>query len=318
MLRVFFSYSHKDEQVRDELEVHLAMLKRQGLIESWHDRRIGGGPGSGEINKAIDEELERADVILLLISQHFLNSSYCYERELTRALERHVAGEARLIPIIAEVCDWMHPPLAKLKAIPKDGKAISKYPNQNDAFLEVVKEIRGEAAARGATPARPTKAAPFAVMAPGAGSGPRSSNLRVKKEFTDQDKDGFWDEAFDYIARFFEGSLDEIGMRNPEISGKFRRLTADHFTAEIYRNGKKVSACGIRRGGIFRGRDISYSNDPNATNSMNEAVGVEDDGHMLFLKASGMGFGRGDDKQKLSKQGAAELFWAILIEPLQR
>ena len=43
MLDVFISYSHKDEEFRERLEVHLAMLKRQGIIRIWNDRRIGAG-----------------------------------------------------------------------------------------------------------------------------------------------------------------------------------------------------------------------------------------------------------------------------------
>src|ERR1022692_4794022 len=94
---LFFSYSHKDEALRDVLEVHLAMLKRSGAITTWHDRRILVGDDFGQ---TIDENLEAADVILLLISPDFLASQYCYDRERTRALERADANEARVIPVI--------------------------------------------------------------------------------------------------------------------------------------------------------------------------------------------------------------------------
>ncbi|MGB5733530.1 MAG: hypothetical protein WBM40_03695 [Thiohalocapsa sp.] len=43
MAKVFFSYAHEDEELRDKLETHLALLKRQGVIATWHDRRIGPG-----------------------------------------------------------------------------------------------------------------------------------------------------------------------------------------------------------------------------------------------------------------------------------
>src|SRR5688572_26894423 len=92
---VFFSYYHKDEELRDRLETHLAMLKRDGTIETWHDRRITAGD---EFAGVIDEQLEIADLILLLVSADFLNSRYCYDVELKRAMERHTAGEARVIP----------------------------------------------------------------------------------------------------------------------------------------------------------------------------------------------------------------------------
>jgi hypothetical protein len=91
-LKVFISYSHLDEQYKVDLLKHLEPLRRQGLIESWHDRKIKPGE---EWEKKISSSLEEANIILLLISIDFINSSYCYDIELDRALERHEAGEAR-------------------------------------------------------------------------------------------------------------------------------------------------------------------------------------------------------------------------------
>lgn len=77
MASVFFSYSHKDEDLRNEFEVHLSGLKRQGVISTWHDRRIAAGT---ELRSAIDGNLSAVDVILLLVSPDFINSDYCYEK----------------------------------------------------------------------------------------------------------------------------------------------------------------------------------------------------------------------------------------------
>jgi hypothetical protein len=85
-----FSYSHKDKDLRNELEIHLAALKRQEVISTWHDRRITAGD---EFSGKISENLESADIILLLVSPYFIASDYCYEVEMKRALERHEAGE---------------------------------------------------------------------------------------------------------------------------------------------------------------------------------------------------------------------------------
>ncbi len=85
MTTVFFSYCHADEALRDQLERQLRILQRQGLIETWHDRRIEAGQDfAGEI----DAHIEADEIILLLVSPDFLNSDYCYEIEMTRALER--------------------------------------------------------------------------------------------------------------------------------------------------------------------------------------------------------------------------------------
>ncbi|MFC0387646.1 toll/interleukin-1 receptor domain-containing protein [Muricoccus vinaceus] len=76
MASVFFSYAHADEALRDKLEVQLSGLKRQGIIETWHDRRIEAG---SHVDHTISRELEAADIILLLISANFINSDYCYD-----------------------------------------------------------------------------------------------------------------------------------------------------------------------------------------------------------------------------------------------
>ena len=136
---VFFSYSHVDESLRDQLEVHLAMLKNQGLIEAWHDRRIKAGD---EFGNSISAQLEQADVILLLVSPEFLASKYCYEIEMARAMERHDAGDARVIPVILRHCDWHAAPFGKLLAAPRDGKPVKSWPDIDEAFFDVVKMIR--------------------------------------------------------------------------------------------------------------------------------------------------------------------------------
>src|SRR5579871_1216010 len=138
-MELFYSYSHKDEELRETLETHLSPLKRQGVIAGWHDRRISAGT---EWADQIDEHLNSAQIILLLISADFLASDYCYDKEMTRAMERHEAGAARVIPIILRPCDWHGAPFGKLQALPKDAKPITDWSNRDAAFLDVAQGIR--------------------------------------------------------------------------------------------------------------------------------------------------------------------------------
>jgi len=137
--QLFYSYSHKDEKLRDRLEVHLAALRREGLISGWHDRKIGAGT---EWKDAIDDNLKAASIILLLVSADFLASDYCYDIELKYAMQQHEKGQARVIPVILQPCDWNKSIFAKLQALPKDAKPVTKWNNRNDAFLNVVEGIR--------------------------------------------------------------------------------------------------------------------------------------------------------------------------------
>jgi tetratricopeptide (TPR) repeat protein len=139
-LKIFLSYSHEeDEALKNELIVHLTTLKRQGKILTWQDREIEAG---AEWDTQIKQQLEAAEIILLLISAQFIASDYCYDLEMQRAVERHDGGTARVIPIILRACDWQHTPFAKLQALPQDGKPITKWDDRDEAFLNVVQGIR--------------------------------------------------------------------------------------------------------------------------------------------------------------------------------
>ena len=138
-IEVFYSYSHLDEELRIQLEKHLSLLRRQGAISGWHDRRIGAGT---EWAGQIDDHLNDAHVILLLISSDFLASDYCYDVEMTRALERHDSGEALVIPVILRAADWQTGPFSKLQALPKDAKPVTSWDNRDEAFTDVARGIR--------------------------------------------------------------------------------------------------------------------------------------------------------------------------------
>jgi hypothetical protein len=138
-VEIFFSYSHKDATLLDKLVAHLSQLKHQGLIAGWHDRKIAAGT---EWEREIDEHLNSARIILLLISADFLASGYCYGVEMKRALQRHEAGEARVIPIILRPCDWHTSLFGKLQALPEKAKPVTKWSNQDSAFTDVVRGIR--------------------------------------------------------------------------------------------------------------------------------------------------------------------------------
>lgn len=138
-IKLFFSYSHKDEELRDELEKHLSMLKRQGVISTWHDRRIDAG---SMLDKEIDDNLKDSNIILLLISVDFLASDYCYDVEMKEALKMHENKQAVVVPVILRSCDWTLAPFSKLMALPTDGKSITTWADKDSAFVNVAKGIK--------------------------------------------------------------------------------------------------------------------------------------------------------------------------------
>ncbi len=141
-VKVFLSYSHKDEEFREGLEEHLTALKRQGKIEPWCDRKIA--PGTNW-RQELDAQLNAADIILPLVSSSFVSSEFCYCTELDRAKERHEAGEALIIPIFVRPFDLealKGTPLQTLQGSPAPDKPIASWGNQDEAFVKVAKDIR--------------------------------------------------------------------------------------------------------------------------------------------------------------------------------
>ena len=299
------SYSHADEALRDELEKHLAGLLRQGVITTWHDRRIAPGE---ELHGLIDEHLNAADIVLLLVSADFLDSDYCYDVEMTRAMERHERGEARVIPVILRPCDWHGAPFGGLMAVPSDGKPVAKHATLDDGFLEVAKAIRAVVESANVQSRAGIRRQAVASGDQSPPTGPRSSNLRVPREFTDRDHHTFLTESFEYIARFFENSLSELEARNDQVETDFRRIDANRFQARAFIAGQERALCGIWLGGNFGTDEFYFSyNGVGDGSGYNESMSVAEDGFNLFLKPLGMAHFLGQETDlALTMEGAAE------------
>ncbi len=138
-INVFLSYAHEDEAWLQQFVTHLSLLQRRGVISTWYDRQIVAGTIWSNV---IDQRLEQASLILLLVSADFLASDYCYEVEMKRALKLHESGRARVIPIVVRPADWKDAPFAHLQALPTNAKAISSWKDRDEAWVDVVAGIR--------------------------------------------------------------------------------------------------------------------------------------------------------------------------------
>jgi hypothetical protein len=138
-VEVFISYAKADEPYRKQLETHLSVLKRQGLVSLWHDEQIQLGTNKVE---AVDTHLSEASIILLLVSADFLASDYCYSIEMAQALKRHEAGLVQVIPIVVRPCEWRQLPIGRLQALPMNGDSISEWGSADNAWTEVATSLR--------------------------------------------------------------------------------------------------------------------------------------------------------------------------------
>ena len=141
-LKVFLSYSHADETYKNDLDKHFASLRRNGYVSTWNDRMISGG---SDWENEIDENIKSADIILLLISADFIDSDYCYGREMNIALDRHDNAEAIVVPIIVRHTHLDDTPFMSLQAFPKDARPISSFADRDEAYAQIARAIQGVA-----------------------------------------------------------------------------------------------------------------------------------------------------------------------------
>jgi hypothetical protein len=298
--QLFISYSHADDQLLERLHKHLAQLQREGTVAGWYDRDIHAG---GHLDKEIDRELARSQIFIACASPDYIASRYCYERELAAALEREDKGDLAVVPIIFEPCDWLATPLQKFKALPKDGKAISEYTNQNVAFLEVVTELR-----RLATSVDQAADAQEATAPPVT---PAQNRYRVKREFDALAKRDFVESAFSEMHKFFEASVAELSAV-PDLEATLSPLTSDHFSCTVINRGisRGFETVHVRRGGSWGAIDVLYG-ESNSRSTSNGGFGVEADEYQLYLTPTLFRFG--DREDRVSPRQAAQMIWDDLL-----
>ena len=141
---LFYSYAHEDETLRDELQGHLKLLERRGLLAPWHDRRIVPG---ADWSGAIDSNLRSAELVLLLVSKDFIESDYIMGTELAVAMQRQAERAAVVVPIVVRAVDFdpddaQELPFLRLQGLPTDLRPVTSWPNRDEAWTNVAKGLR--------------------------------------------------------------------------------------------------------------------------------------------------------------------------------
>jgi TIR domain len=140
-IHIFCCYTHTDREFLDALKKHLQPLLRRGFIDLWSDTDIGPGM---QWEEEINTHLEKANIILLLVSADFVSSDYCYSNELRKAMNLHFAAKARVVPIILRPVLWSMTEFGKLQALPTHAIPIasSSWSTPDDAYLDIVENVR--------------------------------------------------------------------------------------------------------------------------------------------------------------------------------
>ena len=139
-MKLFYSYCHKDEEYRYELEKHLSILKDQGFLDEWHDRRISAG---NHVQDEIEQHFNSSDIILLMMSPDFLFSEEC-KKEMNNALLRRSKEplSVTVVPVILRRCAWKDSAISNLLAVPRDGKPVSTWTDKDEAFVDIYEKLK--------------------------------------------------------------------------------------------------------------------------------------------------------------------------------
>lgn len=309
-MKVFLSYSHRNEDALERLRVHLAVLQQERQLDIWFDNKILAGT---EIDREISDKLESADLILLLVSPDFLASPYCTSNEMKRALERHKSKDARVIPIILEPCDWISTSLRKLKALPKDGRPVSDWKNEDHAFSEVVQELR-----RSLVPGNVRSASQEKSTGIAEGGRHREptckTDYHVKREFNDIEVSSFRDTTFGIIRDYFEQSAADI-VNLADVHGRFVVRSSTCFVCTVINSALTHGTAHITvySGDENRGLgDIYFSFKENASpNEANGSFSIHADDYELFLNSL---WDSGTRNSKLTPEMVAKHLWNRFIE----
>jgi hypothetical protein len=227
---------------------------------------------------------------------------------MKRALERHDAGIMRVLPVIIQACEWKASPLKKLKALPKDGKPVSDWRNENNAWLDVVTQLRDVIKETEPVPHNELRVSTPLKM-------DRTSKYRVKRDFDEVDKQEFRQAAFSTLRQYYADATKEIGEVE-NIKSRFAMIGDDGFTCTIV---NRVRERGVAYISMFSNSDrlsfgdITYSFAERAQrNSASVWFEIVADEYELFLRHNGML--HINDSEKLTPEQAASELWNDLLE----
>ncbi|MBA4048034.1 MAG: hypothetical protein C0476_05775 [Sphingomonas sp.] len=321
----FISYTHADSALKEQFVRHLAPLRREGLIDLWHDGMLRPGE---HLDPAVQTALAASNVVILLVSADFIASEYCYEQEMLRAFARQRDGRARVIPIILRPCQWKGVPignnetLSEFLALPKDGKAVINWSDADTAFDNAAGAIREMLKADGGN-SSPAFAArgrvPTAPAADPISRSVRSTNtLGIVAKPTDLDRDRFLRSGFATTAALFEQKLAELNASDPRINTDFERIDSRSFAASVYLDGKRVGQVSIWHGSdMWRNAlCLSYDSATSSRNSMNDWLPLEDTQQGLAFGTSNTMSRRNADGP-LDAHGAATYFWENFLDQVR-
>ena len=258
-MNAFISYSHNDSEMLDMLHKHLAQLKREGILKDWTDQNILAG---GNLNNQINSALIGASVFIALISPDYIASNYCYEKEFQKALELEQQKKIIIIPVILEPCDWLNTPFSQFKAIPKDGKAVTLWENKNNAFLDIIQNIRKIIEFS-------KKLIPEIKTIPSIFTD-NTRNYRVKRDFDSIEKIEFIEKTFTEVKEFLKRYIEELIQQIDNVNSKVLIDNNNQFHCLLVNRNKIATEAHMNF--FLNSENKSFNNFRNSQKELNYSI----------------------------------------------
>lgn len=309
-MKAFISYTHTDEKYLKRLQVHLTQMKREALLESWTDNEISAGEN---LSERIESNLNDSEIFIALLSPDYIASNYCYEKEFQTALKKLEKKEIIIVPIICEPCDWLNTPFRNLLAIPKDGKPISMWSNENTAYISVIESLRK--LVKGFDLGNDSTDSLISTNSP-------KKNYKIQKDFDSIQKLEFVEESFSKIVSFLKEYLDEISglenistriLKEGESQFKFILVNRNMIKREatlVLEFNKDLDPMYQRIGAIYMGSEKEFSLKVSINNSSYD-FDLSHDEYNLFWKINGINI-RFESKKYDTKEIATTILDDVL------
>ena len=254
------------------------------------------------ITQKVNEGLRISRFVIAVLSEDFIGKPWP-ERELLSMLNiESSTGVVKVLPLIVGDNSTRE-------------RIISQYPLLDDKLFQVWEGSTAPIveAARKRLSNLPEEESP--VRIPQSEKGIPSVEIpmpRLKKHFTQRDKDIFRKDTFIVIKAYFQRALSQLEQHYSEVETDFTEIHALEFTAKIYAQGEIKNQCRVWIGGLSGSDDIAYYEDRSliaSKNSYSEIISIEDNGFELKLKFTmGSIFGH-TTKDYYAPEEAAEELW---------
>lgn len=290
----------KEEVVRPLIEAF-----RRANISTWYDEaEIRWGDS---ITEKINEGLRISRYVIVVLSPAFLLKKWP-QRELNSALSIEAStGEIRALPLLVgtkkEQAD-----IRQQYPLLNDKAHIVWSANPGHVVQHLLKRLEETTASSGRTVEISRHAEVKSIPLP-----------KLKKQFSQRDRDLFLRQAFIKIRDYFRSALTQLERHNNEVETDVSDEGTSKFITTIYIRGEVAQRCKIWLGGLISSDSIAYlegRSNLDSDNSMNDWLSVRDNEETLGFQPSGMSFGIPQSSNLLTAEQAAEYLWRRFTQRL--